>query len=283
MFTAVGAFFDQPLATKMVAAPREPGSPRGYTYVGATAQANAHEDATATDLVETFNAGLEPIPDTPYFRAAAEHFVPNVWPTASTPLRAVWREYRATMQALAERLMRLMAEALGLPADHFDPLIDKPMASITANHYPALDHEPTGDQLRGGAHTDYGTLTLLATDGTPGLQLMDHDGRWADAPSVPGALHVNTGDMMQHWTAGRWRSTWHRVVPPAGGPPYRERTSIAYFHSPNADTVVAPLAALGADDPPTGDPITAGRYLRVKLDRYHGVRRVNATEGRAGR
>lgn len=271
MFEAADAFFSLPLEEKLRAAPLDPTSARGYTYVGATAQAGAHGVSTPTDLVETFNAGVDPVPDTAYHRAAAELFPPSIWPARPAVLREVWGAYLAAMQDLAGRIMGLMAEALGLDRAWFAPSIDRPMASITANHYPPLDHEPPPGQLRGGAHTDYGTVTLLATDGVPGLQLLDASGTWATTEPVPGALHVNTGDMLSHWSGGRWRSTWHRVVPPPGGPPSPARTSIAYFHSPNADAEIAPLPIPGAGD---FAPFVAGRYLREKLDRYHAPRRA---------
>lgn len=272
MFDAVSAFFALPAEEKRRVAPTDPASPRGYSHVGATAQADAHDTlggATAADLVETFNAGLDPVPDTPYHRTAAEFFSPNLWPAEPAGLRRVWGRYLATMQSLAERVMGLMAEALGLGGDWFTPLIDRPMASITVNHYPALDHRPTPNQFRGGAHTDYGTITLLATDGRPGLELQDDAGAWSPVEPVPGAFHVNTGDMLEHWSGGRWRSTWHRVVPPPGDPPFPERTSIAYFHSPNADAVIAPLPGMAAVE---FEPVIAGRYLRDKLDRYYSRR-----------
>jgi isopenicillin N synthase-like dioxygenase len=269
MFDRVGAFFAQPVEDKLRAAPADPASPRGYSFVGATAQASAHDVVTRADLVETFNAGLEPVPDTPYHRQAARFFTPNIWPDAPADLPSVWGRYLVAMQALADRILGLMAEALGLGGEFFGPLADKPMASITANHYPALDHEPAADQFRGGAHTDYGSITLLATDGVPGLQLRDADGTWAPTASVSGAFHVNTGDMLAHWSGGHWRSTWHRVVPPPGGPPYPERTSIAYFHSPNADAVIAPLPGRPAVD---FEPVLAGEYLRAKIDKYYALR-----------
>jgi len=237
--------------------------------MGTTAQANAHDVATEHDLAETFNAGPDDVPDTDYYRAAADLFPRNIWPARPAGLQAVWAEYLGAMKALAGRILGLMAEALGLAPDWFDSSIDRPMASITANHYPRLDHEPGPNQFRGGAHTDYGTITLLATDGVPGLQLRGEDGEWFPAVPVPGGLHVNTGDMLSLWSGGHWRSTWHRVVPPPGGPPYPERTSLAYFHSPNADAVIQPLPGWAERAGAAFEPIVAGPYLRAKLERYH--------------
>lgn len=269
MFAAVAEFFALPLDEKLRSTPLDPSSPRGYSYVGATAQAQAHDATTAPDLNETFNAGLDPVPDTPYFRDHREFFAPSIWPSVPAGLADIWSQYLAAMDALTGRILALMAEALGLSGDYFTPLVDRSMASITANHYPALEAEPDPNQFRGGAHTDYGTITLLATDGVPGLQLQDTDGTWSPAPDVAGAFHVNTGDMLSHWSGGHWRSTWHRVVPPSGTPPFPERTSIAYFHSPNADALIQPLPGMPAGD---FEPFAAGRYLSAKLAKFHSAR-----------
>lgn len=61
-----------------------------------------------------------------------------------------------------------------------------------------------------GAHTDYGVLTLLVTDGTPGLQILKEDG-WHEVPPIAGCFIVNLGDMLQCWTSGKFKSTMHRV------------------------------------------------------------------------
>lgn len=276
MFAAADEFFALPTREKMRAAPTDPASPRGYSYLGSTAQANAHDEDTEPDLAETFNAGLDAIPDTAYYRDAAGFFPPNLWPDRPERLRQVWAEYLAAMQALSGRILSSMATALGLSPAHFTPLIDRPMASITVNRYPALAHEPGPNQFRGGAHTDYGTITLLATDGVPGLQLRDEHDEWVHVQPVAGAFHVNTGDMLSYWSGGHWKSTWHRVVTPPGGPPYPKRTSIAYFHSPNADALIEPLPgrspAAGADI----EPVLAGRYLHDKIARYHAARATAA-------
>lgn len=270
LYATMDQFFALPLEEKMAASPSDPNSPRGYTFVGATTQASAHGEHTDPDLVETFNAGLEPIPDTPYYREAAEFFAPNLWPLALPVLPGLWNEYLGVMQSLTARIMSAMALALGLGGDFFTEVIDKPMASMTVNRYPELAVELADSQFRGGPHTDYGTITLLTTNRVPGLQLQDADGNWDHVRHVPGAIHVNTGDMLSTWSGGHWRSTWHRVVAPPGPPPYPARTSMAYFHSPNADALISPLP--GVDSAGSLEPVRAGAYLRSKLDRYHTAR-----------
>ena len=63
-----------------------------------------------------------------------------------------------------------------------------------------------------GAHSDFGVLTLLATDGSPGLQIR-RNGHWVGVPSLPGNIIVNLGDMLERWTSNRFTSTMHRVGP----------------------------------------------------------------------
>jgi isopenicillin N synthase-like dioxygenase len=66
-------------------------------------------------------------------------------------------------------LHRAFARDLGLRTDFFDDKFDRPMATLRLLHYPASPSAaaaPTG----AGAHTDYGNLTLLATDDVGGLE-----------------------------------------------------------------------------------------------------------------
>jgi len=59
------------------------------------------------------------------------------------------------------------------------------------------------------AHSDYGMVTLLLTDGVPGLQVCRDKSKqphiWEDVPGIKGAFIVNIGDMMERWTNGLFR------------------------------------------------------------------------------
>lgn len=63
-------------------------------------------------------------------------------------------------------------------------------------HYSATRSSPEDGVYGAGAHTDYGMLTILATDGTPGLQVL-RQRQWVDVPAMPGALIINLGDMAE--------------------------------------------------------------------------------------
>jgi isopenicillin N synthase-like dioxygenase len=80
------------------------------------------------------------------------------------------------------------------------------MATLRLLHYPA---PPPGSdpQTGAGAHTDYGNLTLLATDDVGGLEVRTRAGEWIEAPVVPGAFIVNIGDCLMRWTNDVYVST----------------------------------------------------------------------------
>ncbi len=111
-------------------------------------------------------------------------------------------------------------------------------------------------------HTDYGNITLLATDDGGGLQVQRRDGRWIDAPPLAGAFAVNIGDRLMRWTNDIYVSTPHRVLNMSP----RERYSIAFFFDPNPDAEVAASASCLSDGVAKYPPIPAADYLKQRLD-----------------
>ena len=89
---------------------------------------------------------------------------------------------------------------------------------------------------RAGPHTDWGALTILATDAARGLQICCGTA-WVDVEPREGLFVVNLGDMVDAWTGGRFRSTLHRVVNSS------ERFSTPFFLAPNWDARVGVHAA----------------------------------------
>jgi isopenicillin N synthase-like dioxygenase len=172
------------------------------------------------------------------------------------------------MEALAARLMTMFAIALDLPPGFFHDKIDAHISALRVLNYPNQDRPPEPGQLRAGAHSDYGSLTILRQEQAPGgLQVVTRDGGWTDVPAIEGAYVVNIGDLMARWTNDRWVSTLHRVVnPPPDASGSTRRQSIAFFHQPNWDAKINCLPT--CLDPTLGakyDPIGSGAYLMSKF------------------
>ncbi len=140
-------------------------------------------------------------------------------------------------------------------------------------HYPPPAERPLPGQLRAGAHSDLGMMTLIYSDNdVGGLEVMDRAGNWVAAPPSDGAFTVNLGDLMMRWTNDRWQSTLHRVVNPAEGDAWRSRRlSLGMFFIPNYDAEIAPLPNTGpgryaptrAATAPTASPARRARTWRI--------------------
>ena len=262
-------FFDLPLAAKMkVHIGGTPGGV-GYSAIGDVALAHTRGQATPPDLNETFQIAKVDVIDDAYFQSdAARGMIPrNRWPDRPERLRELYTRYYVRMGALAADLMRLSALALGLPENYFDDKIDRHISRLNVRLYPEQKTAPLPGQLRAGAHTDYGTVTILRPgDAVGGLQIADAEGHWHDVPMIPGSFVINQGDLMARWTNDRWLSTLHRVAnPPAEAKGGSRRLSIVFFHHPNYDATVACLpTCVGSGAAPKYAPITVSDYYSMK-------------------
>ena len=242
----------------------------GYGWIrrGAEVSAMAEGMVTEPDLVESFVMHVDdPTGDN---LVDKEWFAPNAFPVEVPGLERLAREYLATMGALAGELMSLCAMALGQAADCFAPYLTRHTSELHLRWYSSISQvgPPLPNQFRTGPHTDWGTVTILDRErGVGGLQLY-LDGEWVRAPYDPDAYTINVGDMLSHWTGGRWRSTRHRVLPPHPSAPDEELLSLSFFHQPDPDAVIHPL----------GPPIGRVSYPPTNwADFYHGkIRSITA-------
>jgi isopenicillin N synthase-like dioxygenase len=260
------AFFDLPLTEKLGLSIGDDAY-RGYVASGVETNAAAYGLEGAPDLKETYVFGPFDRPDDAYHRDGARWYSPNRQVAAVPTMDASWRALFTAFDALAMDLLGLAEVAMEVPAGTFTDECHRGMSTLISNWYPAgkgLVVEK--DQYRVGPHTDYGGLTLLDREpGRGGLQVQTLDDEWIDAPYVEGALTVNVGDMLSHWTAGRWRSTRHQVLPPPLDVPEEELLSLVFFHDPDHDAVVTPLGH------PEVEPVLAGDYLAAKLAALTGT------------
>jgi isopenicillin N synthase-like dioxygenase len=229
----------------------------------------------------------------------------NVWPDEHDAPQ--WRQhvtaYYNAMLALAMELLQLVGEALHLPHGHITRagVVDDPIAILRLLHYSCDQSNEHDGVFACGAHSDYGLLTLLATDLNPGLQIFlrqrhiqqlqlqrsedssdtrsidsvadDHDdgvdggGVWIDVPPIENTLIINLGDCLERWTNGMFVSTRHRVITPPGA---SERYSAPFFFEPNFDCVIECLEqCCSPDNPARYAPIKFGDYLVGKYQATH--------------
>lgn len=157
-------------------------------------------------------------------------------------------------RSLCVRILELFAIGLEINEkeggkDWFTPYHDAakgPSGTVFRTlYYPSLPTSLGYDNetdIRAGAHSDYGTITLLFQQrGQPGLEILasrrgDEKEEWLSVPINPSEepntpILVNVGDLLEYWTNGVLKSAVHRVIFPKDGIG-EDRYSMAYFCHP---------------------------------------------------
>lgn len=109
------------------------------------------------------------------------------------------REFGRAVEKLAERMLELMDENLGLEKGYLKAAFrgseGRPTLGTKVSNYPPCPRPEIVKGLR--AHTDAGGVILLFQDDrVSGLQLLK-DGRWVDVPPMKHAIVVNLGDQLE--------------------------------------------------------------------------------------
>jgi isopenicillin N synthase-like dioxygenase len=216
------------------------------------------------DHKEGYYFGQELGPDHPAVAARRPLHGPNLFPAEPAGLRPAVLDWIAAMTDLGELLLRAMATGLGHDPGWFAATVTaEPTVLFRIFRYPPPPARPPGDEPWGVAeHTDYGLLTILAQDRHGGLEVRGPSG-WISVPADPDVLVVNLGDMLERLTAGRYRSTPHRVRNASGA----ERLSFPCFIDPSWDAVCGP------------DGGTYGDYVTAKVARVFPALRHHLTTG----
>jgi isopenicillin N synthase-like dioxygenase len=270
------AFFDLPFDEKMKLHIGKEAGACGYSAMGDKSLAYTRGERTPPDLNESFQTGkIDADFSDPYFQTpeARRLIPPSRWPENLPEMQEVCAQYYGQMGELARDLLRLSALALGLPERFFDSKVARHIGRLTLRLYPEQKVTPLAGQLRAGAHTDYGTVTILRPgDSVGGLQIADRQGEWHDVPVFPNSFVINQGDLMARWTNDRWISTLHRVAnPPPVALGGTRRLSIVFFHHPNYDALIECLPTCRAPgEIAKYPPVTVADYYALKRQQQKG-------------
>ncbi|KII94910.1 hypothetical protein PLICRDRAFT_693225 [Plicaturopsis crispa FD-325 SS-3] len=272
-FERSAQFFSLPADVKSKLAWEDPRSNRGYVQIGrerVTQSADADEIAALRAKAPDFKESMEIGRD---WDATWK----NRWPheTDAPAFKRTMLDFYQTCHELHVVVMRSIAIGLELDEFFFEDKINEQCHNLRLLSYPPIRSSllKGDDQARAGAHSDYGTLTLLFQDSVGGLEVQNpHTKHFQPAHPVPGTIVVNAGDLLARWSNDVLRSTLHRVVaPPAQKVSATEsitpaRQSIAFFCNPNFSTEISCLPnCYGPGVAKKYEPVTTEEYIVGRL------------------
>lgn len=236
------AFFDLNEKTKNLFA-RDPETQQGYVAVD---RESLHAESKVHELREAYDL----------------RNIDGIFPDEPVPsLRQAVVSFLQSCQALTTRILVALALGLGLEKNFFTSLhkeicSNNNMSCLRLLHYPPVPDNIPENTIRCGAHTDYGTITLLFQDHLGGLQVHDRNGDWVEATPIPDTILINVGDLLQFWTADKFIATEHRVVIPREERLQKTpRRSVVFFVHPDNSVLITPL-----DGSSTYQPISAAAH-----------------------
>ena len=248
-YQASRSFFALPIKVKNALHIRHSGhSLRGYIPLFG----ENTDPGKTRDLKECFDLGPEtPGRDQPFFGT-------NQWPGGLPGFAETLMQYHDALAALSHVLLRGVALSLDLAPDYFAAKMRDPISVLRLIHYPPQSGRIDEEMIGIGAHTDYGNLTILAQDQVGGLQVLNRDQVWVEAPPIDGTFVLNIGDLVQRMTNDLYLANLHRVVNISG----RERYSMPFFVEADTEAVFAPLPQCVSDNnPPRYAPVRCGAHM----------------------
>jgi isopenicillin N synthase-like dioxygenase len=267
VFAGAKKFFALPYETKKTLDARTIPGLRGYDVLAS----QSYEEDILPDLKEGFYVGIDLPADDPRVKAGRFLMGSNAWPDQSLlsedEFRKPAEEYHAALLALSIRVLQLIERTLPYGPGIFDEFIaNDPITPMRMLHYPPARPETDGKtQYGASAHTDFGAITLLLQDKSPGLEVLDSNtNEWKPVPPNPDAYVVNVGDMLSFWTKNEYKSSVHRVINREPG----DRYSIVFFFDGNGD---AKLSALDGSE--EENPLTVEQHMIRRVAESYGMKK----------
>jgi isopenicillin N synthase-like dioxygenase len=216
------AFFAQDVAAKAAVSVELSPCRRGYEGAGR----QVLDAGSAADFKESFMLARDLPADHPWVLAGVPMQGPNQWPDDLPGFRVQMEASQGEMIRLGRHLMACLALSVDLPADWFADGLAEPQCGVRLLSYPPQPRNSADNLLGAGAHTDWGSITILLQDDMAGLEVRNADGEWILATPIAGSFVINVGQMMERFTGGLYRANLHRVRNNHGS---RARHSVATF------------------------------------------------------
>ena len=244
VFSLYKQFFNQSIEEKNIVNMSNTSSNRGWGGLKAE-QVNKNYNP---DYKEVFDCG--PCINFKHKFEELPYYSKNIWPEQIPLFEQTMMSFYKSCSAISISILNQIEIALNFSSNYFADKFDLPMALLRCNYYPKRPKELSNKDFGIAPHTDYGCLTLLFTDGTPGLEIELPSKKWVKLISQKNEIIVNFGDMLEIWSNKKIRATPHKVIGTR-----KERFSIPFFFNPQYDTVIS-----------ENKNILAGEYLSQRYD-----------------
>ncbi|EXM37041.1 hypothetical protein RAB80_004998 [Fusarium oxysporum f. sp. vasinfectum] len=269
-FNLSARFFNEPLEKKMEVVWTTPEANRGYSAPGREKVSQLKD----IQEVEKVRAALPDLKESLEIGREGEPGYPNRWLEETGDLVGFRKDmlgFFEQCRQLHVEVMKAIAVGMGLDDRFFDSFVDVGDNTLRLLHYPAVQSnifKTNPGTVRAGAHSDYGSITLLFQDARGGLQVKSPTGQFVDATPIEGTVVVNAGDLLARWSNDTIKSTIHRVVEPPQkqDESYPPRYSIAYFCNPNFRSYIEAIpGTFGTEKDKKYEGINSGDYLVQRL------------------
>ena len=199
------------------------------------------------------------------------------WPTDIPEFKPMAQKIERITRMIAHEFLYKFENIFKLP---HGTLVEKHIdgsSTMRLIHYPVWENDNVKEnQIRGGEHTDYGSLTLLwRFDDPGGLQVQDRQtDEWIDAPYIENSLVLNVADMFARWSNDILKSSNHRIINTDLTKP---RYTMPFFLDPGRDVMIENFT----DQPSIYPPIKSYDYLKWRLSLSYDptIRRGDGTYG----
>ena len=178
------------------------------------------------------------------------YYSKNIWPETIPFFEKNIMEFYKLCSQISISILKQIEISLNYSSNYFADKFDLPMALLRCNYYPKRSKRLSDKDFGIAPHTDYGCLTLLFTDGSPGLEVELPSKNWESVTAKKDEIIINFGDMLEIWSDKKIKATPHKVIGNAN-----ERFSIPFFFNPQYDTIISNKRKL-----------LAGEYLSKRYD-----------------
>ncbi|BFG41233.1 hypothetical protein CerSpe_275070 [Prunus speciosa] len=217
----------------------------------------------------SFNASVEKVL---FWRDFLKVFVyPEFhFPTKPAGFSELALEYCKRTRQVTRELLKGISESLGLEASDLEKFlnVESGLQIFIANLYPPCPQPELA--LGMPPHSDHGLLTLLIQNGINGLQVQ-HKGKWVNVNARSNSFLVNTGDHLEIFSNGKYRSNIHRAVLTNKA----TRISLATPTGPSLETVVTPAPEL------LNNENRKPAYTGMKYKDYLELQQSNMLDGKS--